>query len=79
MSYVFMLYEISAVLAAFCLLPLVDRFFDIARASSSKRTNQTFDRAAVLIVLLIFILVPVLNTLFVMHCVHCYFRYPDAE
>lgn len=79
MNYVLTFYEVSAVIAALVLLPYVDRFFAIAKASSSASTNQPRDQATVLIVMLVTILVPVVNTLFVLHAVDCYLRYPEAE
>jgi hypothetical protein len=74
-----MFYQISALLAALCLLPCIDRFFAIAKASSSPSANQALEQATVLLVLLVTILVPVLNTLFVLHAIDCYFRYPKTE
>lgn len=79
MNYVLTFYEVSAVIAALVLLPYVDRFFAIAKASSAASTNQPRDQATALIVMLVTILVPVVNTLFVLHAVDCYFRYPEAK
>lgn len=77
MTYVLIFYQVSAVLAALCLLPYLDDFFGGVRAIPSR--HPSLDQIMVFILVMIFILMPVLNSLLVLHCVDCYFRYPNAR
>lgn len=76
-DYLVTFYLASALLAAASLLPYLEDFCQGVRDTPSK--TPSMDQVALVVLLLIFILVPVLNTLLVLHCVDCYFRYPKTK
>lgn len=76
-DYLFLFYLASALLSATVLLPCLDAIFQTVRDTPSK--TPTLDQVAIVVLLLMLILVPVMNTLVVWHAVDCYFRYPKTR